>query len=524
MSILGSRLRWAVVALLNGCVAASVFATQPRPMYTDAGGFILVGRGLLSGQAPYTGIWDDKPPGVYLIGLLAWLLDPGDTTVSMQALTIVAIAVAATACGWLLWALSGRFWVGVGTGLAAAGGLSVPSLSGGGGSSEVFGVAGLALCTAAIVAMLSGRRRLSLAAVAGGAFAWAIGSSLLTASAVPALGILWLSLPVDGSPYRITSSNWRSWLRRRVLDRRLGIAVAGAAVVSAVVWWPVLSSGAGPAAVDTLIRYNGLYRGTGVFTAREWINGMGSLWPLWLPTLIVCLIPTGRRRVLLLSLVRSNVAWAMALWVVAAVALLAFGRRLYPHYLLVLVPALAVLFGLTLSAAAAAWKPRIGPAAGVALCVAAAVGLVWQSPPASPTNADAANAANAELAAYVRANSAPDDTIYAWGYDPDIYLRSDRDPAGPYFYVVPLVMPGYDQEAVAAMLRAWQAHPPRLVLTGGCPDSALIRLDELDKPPGYTNPGEPSEYGALDPLREFIRAHYEVAATLRGGRVWRHRG
>ena len=497
------------------------FAIQPRPLYADAGGFMVIGRGFLTAHAPYSGLFDDKPPGIYLVGTLAWLLDPGDVTVSMQALSVAAIAVAATACGWLVSAVSGRFWVGAAAAFAAAGALSLPALSSGGGASELFGVAGLAVCVAAISVVLQGRGRLIWPAVAGAAFAWAVGTSLLTLGAVPALGVLWLSIPIDGAPSPLTRAGWRKWIRRRLLDRRLAVAVVGAAVVTVIVWSPVFATGTLPAAFDAFLRYNGLYQATGVLKVRDWINGAGLVWPLWFPTLAVCFVPSARRQPVGIAMARSNIARAMVLWVAAALVLLVLGRRFYPHYLILLVAPLSILLGLALQEL---WqeRARVSRAVGLGLCVAVAAGLVWQSPPASPT--DSSLAANAELAGYVRVNSAPGDTIYVWGYDPDLYLLSDRYPAGPYFVLVPLIMPGYDRQAVATTLEQWQARPPRLVVAGPSTGPNLVRLDPLPEPAGKVNPGEPSDYGALQPLSSFIQAHYDLVATLEGGQVWRYRG
>ena len=92
--------------LLAAGVAAAVFVTQPRPASHDASIWVVIGRGMLDGRPPVLGIWDYKPPAIYLVGALAWILDPGDTTVSMQALTVVGTPLRmtwrlATFGGWL---------------------------------------------------------------------------------------------------------------------------------------------------------------------------------------------------------------------------------------------------------------------------------------------------------------------------------------------------------------------------------------------------------------------------------------
>ena len=381
MPISRSRLRWGFVALLAAAIAAAVFVAQPRPMYVDPAVFIVIGRGIVRGQVPFLDLWDFKPPGTYLVGAVAWVLDPGDTTVSMQALSIVAMSVTATASGWLVSATCSRFWAGVATAVAVAGALSLPSVSYGGGETELFGVAGVAVCFAAIGGIMLNRHGLIWPAAAGAAFAWAIGCSVLTVAAVPAMALLWLSVPIDGGPYPLARSNWRSWIGRRLFDRRLAAAIAGAAVASLVVWWSILAGGALPAALDALLRYNALYSATGGYHLKAMVDGIEYLAPLWLPAFIVCLIPTARRHLLGFSVARSSLTWAAVLWLVAEVVLLVIGRRYYSHNMTLYVPPLALLSGITLSSV---WSelPSIGRrAVGLALCAAVALGLGWQTAP-----------------------------------------------------------------------------------------------------------------------------------------------
>ena len=56
------------------------------------------------------------------------------------------------------------------------------------------------------------------------------------------------------------------------------------------------------------------------------------------------------------------------------------------------------------------------------------------------------------------------------------------------------------------------------------PAADLIRLDPLVFRADLTNPGEPADYPALDPLSSFIQSHYTLAATLQTGEVWRYAG
>ena len=87
-----------------------------------------------------------------------------------------------------------------------------------------------------------------------------------------------------------------------------------------------------------------------------------------------------------------------------------------------------MVFGLAL---ARLWKERVRTfkLIGAGLLALTVAALVWHVRP-TPAK-DSLIVPNSELAAYVTANSASQDTIFVWGLDPDLYLRSDRDPAGP---------------------------------------------------------------------------------------------
>jgi hypothetical protein len=520
MAISRSPLRWILVALLAIAFAAAVFAVQPRPFNFDSAGFTVFGRGLLEGHAPYTDLFDHKPPGIYMIGAMAWALDPGSSSVSLQAITAVMIGVAAMACGWLVAEASGQFRAGLATTVVAAGGLSLPVVAAGGGMTETFAAAGLAVSFAAIVGMWKGREGWVWPAVAGAGFAWSMNMSLLAIAPVPALAVLWLSLPIDGAPFPPSRSTWRTWLRRRVLDRRLLAAVVGSAAVTLIFWSPVLASGSLSGAIDAIVHYNSLYQATGTFSIHNWIHGMAQLWPL-IPAAAVLVVPVGRRSVLGLELARMRLPLAIALWLVAEVAMLLLGRRLFIHYLSLLMPPAALIFGLAL---AWLWQERNRTAfkvVGVTLLALTVLGLAWHTRP-TPSKA-ALLGSNAELAAYVRANSSPQDSIFVWGIDPDLYLRSDRDPAGPYFFFLPLTMPGYGGQASATTLSLWQTHPPRLVIVGKSAVTQQNGLEALVGAGDASKPGAPAYDAYLEPLGVFVQAHYDLVATLQGGEVWRYR-
>jgi hypothetical protein len=101
-------------------------------------------------------------------------------------------------------------------------------------------------------------------------------------------------------------------------------------------------------------------------------------------------------------------------------------------------------------------------------------------------------------------------------------VRSDRDPAGPYFFFLPLSEPGYGPEATAKTLAVWQEKPPRLVITATSTVGQRNSLQPLDVVDGSASGA--ATVDTLEPLRAFIKNHYDLVATLPGGQVWRYRG
>ena len=62
----------------------------------DSSAFLVVGRGWLAGVAPYSGLWDDKPPAVYILAAIAGLIDRhGDGVQAFRALSIGSVVVSA---------------------------------------------------------------------------------------------------------------------------------------------------------------------------------------------------------------------------------------------------------------------------------------------------------------------------------------------------------------------------------------------------------------------------------------------
>lgn len=135
-------------------------------------------------------------------------------------------------------------------------------------------------------------------------------------------------------------------------------------------------------------------------------------------------------------------------WVAASLAGFVLGGLFHPHYLIGLVPVVAVLAGCSL---AVAWDRATSVAA-----LAGGLGVVLYAVSAWPamtagqsdvrsmrSTADHRVVSDAEVAAYLRAHTTEQDSIYAMYANAGLYFAADRRPASPYLWWLNLVqVPG----------------------------------------------------------------------------------
>jgi hypothetical protein len=133
---------------------------------------------------------------------------------------------------------------------------------------------------------------------------------------------------------------------------------------------------------------------------------------------------------------RPDVVWrALSLMLWLTWLPVAAGGRFYEHYFLQFVPALSMLAAPGAAALAARWReiaPRVRrvTVAGVALPLAAWLAFSWGRGIAGayPEQESRTRA----LAQWLRAHTAPDDTLFVWGHYSPIYTLSGRLPGTRY--------------------------------------------------------------------------------------------
>jgi 4-amino-4-deoxy-L-arabinose transferase-like glycosyltransferase len=198
-------------------------------------------------------------------------------------------------------------------------------------------------------------------------------------------------------------------------------------------------------------------------------------------------------------------------WLAANVTAALFGGRMYNHYFLLMVPALATLAGI----GAARWltaprQQRLVVALGV-VCTGMFVAAIVFEP--LTEQAFVPDPDYREAAHYVAERTRPDEGIFVWGWFPPLYQAADRCPSTRFVYTVILVGKGASggQQRFTAVPEAWD----------------MVMHDLEAAPPPYILDVSTGDYGFDFPpegypqLWQFISSRYQVATTVAGVRIFR---
>jgi hypothetical protein len=504
-----------------------------EPAGSDQSLYMYEADRILDGGAPYVDAWDQKPPGVSFVYAAVRTVWPRASAVAVA--DVVAAGLTAVVLVILGWHILGPRLALVGAATYLL--LSHPSiqrLSGlyVRGQSEVF----IGLMVTASLAFVwrrsPERHHLVAAGLTAGMAVWlkynAVAYVLPFAMA--------LAVPPDGSrrTWREVASALR-WIALGVIFISAGFLVFLAEHNAIDAWWR--------ATVDYNLAYSGETYTNGPLGAVRYVISLpfdrmraDMLWYLGGVGLVLCLLGRSARQ--------RPVGLLAALWIGASVlSIAANGARDLPQYFVQAGPALAFAFasGLATLRDAKRWLSFV--AAGLILVGLWRVGTDapswggwrWAGLPGAAANIatdirmatgqidereflarfkgqqkyDALEAH--DLAAHIRATTAPSDRILVFGFAPSVYLDSGRRSASRFFWSRPVVLefaaevPGYGSRGLLADLDA--AEP------------AVIALQKQDW--GPREPNSDAFFTANNTLGPWLRLHYVRERDTPFFSVWR---
>jgi 4-amino-4-deoxy-L-arabinose transferase-like glycosyltransferase len=470
-----ARARRRVAVLIGPAIVGVVFVTLEvmranEPLALDQGLFACFGRWVRSGWLPYRDLFDSKPP----LFLYTWVLGsafPGNAATAMwhfEALWLIATMLLAAR-------FAGRLW-GAPAGWTAAAflfvGLWAPGWGGYWARAQAEELLALPVFAAALAAVAA-RDRAPFALVAG----VLTGMAGLYKIAGLAVAFVWPLL----------------WLERR----RFAAALARTALLLAGIAIPWLCAsgwfaahGAFAAFVDGVFRYQ---RHIAAVIAPP-VGDVVASFAVTLARQVPWLLALAAAGIAILVARRRREAVWLTAWLLATSAAVIAQRQLAGYHFLLVIPALALAAALgcvelVRLAAATPWRPaRVGALALLAIALVLAGKFALSFADYGPVAAGGPERSAAlveltrgsfsplvdeELAAYVRARTAPNEGILVWGLAPGIYALADRHPTTrfPFHKVLltdaPLSMriPGLAARRAELMARL-RRDPPRYIVVG----------------------------------------------------------
>lgn len=403
------------------------------PLERDEGEYAYIAWRLEHGELPYRDWFDQKPPGIFLAYRLA-LAAPGDPVEAIRGLAALVCAGSAVA----LYFLARRLLPAPAAALASlllAWTSADPGLQGPIANTELFMLPWLILANLAFLEAVRSVGSRALPALLAGAFVGVAASFKQVAAVDAALFVLLFPLLATG-PRRLVR-----------LARFVGWATLGGVAV----WLPILAwfllRGGLEALLDAVLLHNLAYV-AGPTTAERLQNLAFAANALWSAAWGACLLAG----VGFASLLQERERWRalyLGAWLVASAVGVSASGQYFVHYFQQLLPALAIgaaagalalyrathlqwipagLRAAALAAVALA-QPMLDVSALWRLSAAEAIARMYPSNPfeVMPAIAD-------EIAALTD----PEDTVFVYGAEAELFFYAQRRSASRYIFLFPL--------------------------------------------------------------------------------------
>lgn len=526
---------WVLPTLSGLVVAASALLLLTYSYGRDQAGFAVIGRTILSGGMPYRDAWDLKPPGTPLVYALALaLFGKGQLGIRLlESAGLLAMVAAMTRVTRSFW---GDSRIGLVAGALALL-LHVQLDFWNTAQGESFGGVLIVAALAAAPGVRGGRLlepdRVRLSAWALQGSLWGVCALLkptMSAGVVVVLGAsTWAAFSTALARGSVLEAA-REALRKAL--RPCAVSLAGFLIpLAACAAWLASGKVLGEF-LEILFVFNPHYtalawqgQGLGPLVVRtftEWVQGYSLL----LPLAIVILPLWGRA-----SDVRG-IAIVGALLATQLAGVAAQGK-LFPYHFGAVWPLTALLAGLGLVRAWEAASRRGLPSRLLVLAVAVGAGWLKSATRSLPepfldrtarrvalvaggfrdqaaidslaSAGDVNMAANREVARFLAERTAPGRTVLVYGFEPVIYLLSDRAPASRYFYDMAQRVSWGRERSRAALLDDLSRTPAQAIV--------VVHRDVL---PWVTGNDEDSA-GSLRSfagLRLLLESRYRLAAQI----------
>ncbi len=474
---------WPLAAALVITVALGV-PMLLFPLGPDQSIFAYIAHRISIGGFPYVDAWDQKPPAIFLLYVIALHIPaPLMRNVRIFDLGMVCLTVIA------IYLLAQELWSPLAGGLAAAAyGTAYATLYGYWYTAQPDGYCGLPLCLATWLyyRFLAGRRiwpYVTAGLLTGFAFQLRYPSALI--------GLAWLYIEWNHARSS-TTCRWTAAFRR-IVSFSAGFGLMQAAFVGYLLAGHALSAyvAAEFSFAAHYVRLGGPYSPNG-FEWGLYLDAARMATVEFLSAHLFIALPAGLALTHALRRdgdVRVREIAFIAL--TAALGVLLQAKFFWYHWLAIL-PFLALLGGKGLADAARVFgrNSRLTALGGLAGTVLVLLLLSPQATDAAvrqwkgvgdyyagPARRERFNSqfgaygsepysylADDQVARYLQARTAPGDTIYVYGYDPLVYLISERESASRFIYVFPVITPWVPANWRSEFYRDLQTKAPHYIL------------------------------------------------------------
>jgi 4-amino-4-deoxy-L-arabinose transferase-like glycosyltransferase len=431
---LGRTLLVAAVCSLPILLYAPFFNS---PFMRDEGYYASAAQGMLHGGVPYTDFFDNKPPLIYVWYAASFLLF-GETVWAPRLLASVTVSVASLFVFLNARLLFESHRSGIIAGLAFAACVGLAKIAETNANTEFFMLLPM---TSGLYAFLQARRT-------GGKWWYAVAGALggvtvltKTIYAIPMAFLFAFAVLQNRAALNEQATVWsrKAWSGPSLM-------IAGSLAVFAVVALPLLALGAFGEMIEALTYYSLVYSGDVTLLTRTVTVVKSPLFLLMHSGPLLALAVYGGW--LLIRGKGQPTGVLLAGWFLANLVSITAVGRFYNHYYVVLFPAMALLVPTGLEAVLAAKR-----SAGRALLMRVSLAALAITPllftfyiygQSDPTQRHLAKygsdmrtnweAQSPGLGQWLKERTTPDDYIYNFGFQSELYFYADRQPPTRFFF------------------------------------------------------------------------------------------